>query len=152
MAKFFTLYDQNPPKDGIVFDAPSLTDQTFKDECDIHHIIDNFGQTGIVDSVGARDPATLQYGDTTLLPDYETACNLVANVTAEFGELPSKVRAEFNNDPRFLLEALGSTEPSVVARLEELGLKQKVTNNSQPASPQSTTTPPNEPQSTSSNS
>ena len=147
--KFFTLYDQNPPKDGIVFDAPSLTDQTFKDECDIHHIVDNFGQTGIIDSAGARDPATLQYGDTTLLPDYETACNLVANVTSEFGELPSKVRAEFNNDPRFLLEALGSTEPSVVARLEELGLKQKVTNNSQPASPQSTTTPQTEPQTSS---
>lgn len=125
MAKFFTLYDQNPPKIGVVFDAPSLTDQTFRDECDIHHIIDNFGQTGLVDSVGSHDPATLQYGDTTLLPDYETACNLVASVTSEFCELPSKVRAEFNNDPRFLLEALGSTEPSVVARLEELGLKPK---------------------------
>lgn len=149
MAKFFTLFGENPPKSGIVFDAPSLTDQTFKDECDIHHIIDNFGQTGLVDSVGAHDPATLQYGDTTLLPDYETACNLVANVTAEFGELPSKVRAEFNNDPRFLLEALGSTEPAVVARLEELGLKQKVTNNSQSASPQSTTTPQTESSTTS---
>lgn len=145
MAKFFTLYDENPPKVGVVFDAPSLTDQTFKDECDIHHIIDNFGQTGLVDSVGAHDPATLQYGDTTLLPDYETACNLVASVTSEFGELPSRIRAEFNNDPRFLLEALGSTEPAVVARLEELGLKQKVTNNSQSASPQITTIPQTEP-------
>lgn len=133
MAKFFTLYDENPPKDGVVFDAPSLTDQTFKDECDIHHIIDNFGQTGLVDSVGAHDPATLQYGDTTLLPDYETACNLVANVTSEFGELPSKIRAEFNNDPRFLLEALGSTEPDVVARLEELGLKPKPQPEPQPS-------------------
>lgn len=144
MAKFFTLYDQNPPKSGIVFDAPSLTDQTFKDECDIHHIIDNFGQTGLVDSVGAHDPATLQYGDTTLLPDYETACNLVANVTSEFGELPSKIRAEFNNDPRFLLEALGSTEPAVVARLEELGLKPKPQPEPQPE-PQPTTNSQNPP-------
>ena len=144
MAKFFTLYDENPPKVGVVFDAPSLTDQTFKDECDIHHIIDNFGQTGLVDSVGAHDPATLQYGDTTLLPDYETACNLVASVTSEFGELPSKIRAEFNNDPRFLLEALGSTEPSVVARLEELGLKSKPQPEPQPE-PQPTTNPQNPP-------
>lgn len=145
MAKFFTLFGENPPKSGIVFDAPSLTDQTFRDECDIHHIIDNFGQTGLVDSVGSHDPATLQYGDTTLLPDYETACNLVANVTAEFGELPSKVRAEFNNDPRFLLEALGSTEPSVIARLEELGLKPKPQPTPQPI-PQPTTNPQNLPQ------
>lgn len=141
MAKFFTLYDENPPKDGVVFDAPSLTDQTFKGECDIHYIIDNFGQTGLVDSFGAHDPSTLQYGDTTLLPDYETACNLVANVTAEFGELPSKIRAEFNNDPRFLLEALGSTEPSVVARLEELGLKPKPQPEPQPSTNPQTSPP-----------
>lgn len=144
MAKFFTLFGENPPKSGIVFDAPSLTDQTFKDECDIHHIIDNFGQTGLVDSVGAHDPATLQYGDTTLLPDYETACNLVANVTAEFDELPSKIRAEFNNDPRFLLEALGSTEPAVVARLEELGLKSKPQPEPHPE-PQPSTNPQSSP-------
>lgn len=144
MAKFFTLFDENPPKSGILFDAPSLTDQTFKDECDIHHIIDNFGQTGLVDGVGAHDPATLQYGDTTLLPDYETACNLVASVTSEFGELPSQIRAEFNNDPRFLLEALGSTEPAVVARLEELGLKPKPQPEPQPE-PQPSTNPQNPP-------
>ena len=54
MAKFFTLYDQNPPKHGIVFDAPSLTDQTFKDECDIHHIVDDFGQTGFSRSKSLR--------------------------------------------------------------------------------------------------
>lgn len=141
MAKFFTLYDENPPKDGVVFDAPSLTDQTYRDECDIHHIIDNFGQTGLVNSAGAHDPATLQYGDTTLLPDYETACNLVANVTAEFGELPSRIRAEFNNDPRFLLEALGSTEPDVVARLEELGLKPKPQPEPQPSTNLQTSPP-----------
>lgn len=131
MAKFFTLYDELPPKEPIIFSQSSMADQTFKDECDIHHIIASFGTTGFVDSPGSRDPETLQYGDTTLLPDYETACNLVANVNAEFAELPSKVRAEFNNDPRILLDALTSTDSATVARLEELGLKPKATN-SQP--------------------
>lgn len=150
MAKFYTLYDEQPPKEGVLIDAPTLTDQTFADECDIHHILSNFGTTGLVDSPGARDPSTLQYGDTTLLPDFETACNLVSQVNAEFDGLPSKIRAEFNNDPRVLLDALGSTEPSVVSRLEELGLKpkseppqQNITNNSQTpnqTSPQNTTT------------
>lgn len=125
MAKFFTLYDEQPPKPHVEITQPSLADQTFAEECDIHHIIANFNTTGIVDSVGAHDPATLQYGDTTLLPDYETACNLVANVNAEFADLPSSVRAEFDNDPRMLLDALTSTDDKVIARLEELGLKQK---------------------------
>ncbi|MEE1194426.1 MAG: hypothetical protein U0K79_06475 [Phascolarctobacterium sp.] len=125
MAKFFTLYDEQPPKDSVLITQPSMTDQTFADECDIHHIIANFNMTGIVDSVGAHDPSTLQYGDTTLLPDYETACNLVSNVNAEFAALPSSVRAEFGNDPRQLLDALISKDDKVVARLEELGLKSK---------------------------
>lgn len=125
MAKFFTLYDEQPPKDSVLITQPSMTDQTYADECDIHHIIANFNTTGLVDSVGSHDPATLQYGDTTLLPDYETACNLVANVNAEFAALPSSVRAEFGNDPRQLLDALISTNERVVARLEELGLKSK---------------------------
>lgn len=126
MAKFYTLYDEQPPKPYVEITQPSLADQTFAEECDIHHIIANFNTTGLVDSVGAHDPATLQYGDTTLLPDYETACNLVANVNAEFADLPSNVRAEFGNDPRNLLDALTSTDDKVVARLEELGLKSKV--------------------------
>lgn len=125
MAKFFTLYDEQPPKDSVLITQPSMTDQTYADECDIHHIIANFNTTGLVDSVGSHDPSTLQYGDTTLLPDYETACNLVANVNAEFAALPSSVRAEFANDPRQLLDALTSTDDNVVARLEELGLKPK---------------------------
>lgn len=127
MAKFFTLYDEQPPKPHVEITQPSLTDQTYAEECDIHHIIANFNTTGLVDSVGSHDPATLQYGDTTLLPDYETACNLVANVNQEFAALPSSVRAEFANDPRQLLDALTSTDEKVVARLEELGLKPKST-------------------------
>ena len=125
MAKFFTLYDEQPPKDSVLITQASMTDQTYADECDIHHIIANFNTTGLVDSVGSHDPSTLQYGDTTLLPDYETACNLVANVNAEFAALPSSVRAEFANDPRQLLDALTSNDEKVVARLEELGLKPK---------------------------
>ena len=125
MATFYTLYDSQPPKHGVEITQPSLADQTYADECDIHHIIATFNTTGIIDSVGAHDPATLQYGDTTLLPDYETACNLVSSVNAEFADLPSAVRAEFNNDPRQLLDALTSTDDKVIKRLEELGLKQK---------------------------
>lgn len=125
MAKFYTLFDEQPPKPHVEITQPSLTDQTYAEECDIHHIIANFNTTGLVDSVGSHDPATLQYGDTTLLPDYETACNLVANVNQEFAALPSSVRAEFNNDPRILLDALTSTDERMMSRLEELGLKPK---------------------------
>jgi hypothetical protein len=29
MAKFFTLYDEQPPKDSILITQPSMTDQTY---------------------------------------------------------------------------------------------------------------------------
>lgn len=145
MAKFFTLYDVQPPKDSVLITQPSMTDQTYAEECDIHYIISNFNTTGIVDSVGSHDPATLQYGDTTLLPDYETACNLVANVNSEFAALPSSVRAEFANDPRQLLDALTSNDEKVVSRLEELGLKPKPQPESVPQ-PQSVPQPESVPQ------
>ena len=48
MAKFYTLYDEQPPKPHVEITQPSLADQTFAEECDIHHIIANFNTTGII--------------------------------------------------------------------------------------------------------
>lgn len=122
--KFYTQYNPPPPVNRITTQQSS-TDVTFANECDIHRIISSFGMTGVVASPGSHDPSLLQYGDSTLLPDFETAQNLVSRVTNEFGLLPSSTRAEFGNDPRRLLEELSSSEPDVIAKLERLGLKEK---------------------------
>lgn len=125
MAKFYTLYGDKPECPGIVFTEPSMTDGSFKYETDIHHIVKDFGQTGILADANAHDPELLVYGDTTLAPDYLTALKMTTQVEQEFGELPSEIRKEFGNSPVALLEALGSNEPDVISKLERLGLKEK---------------------------
>ena len=99
--KFYTRYDP-APSPGRMTTMQSSTDVSFAAETDIHRIISGFGTTGVVVSPGSHDPELLQYGDSTLLPDFETAQNLVSKVTNEFGLLPSATRAEFGNDPRRL--------------------------------------------------
>lgn len=121
--KFYTLFGYKPERQDVLFTEESVTDDSFADECDIHHIIGSFGQTGMVASPGAKDPALLQYGDATLFPDYQTAKNLTIQVEEEFLSLPSSVRAEFGNNPEELLMALGSQDKDVIAKLEKFGLK-----------------------------
>lgn len=125
MANFFTLYGKKPERSPVVFTQDSLTDPSFEFECDIHNIVDSFGRSGMLASPGMRDLETLQYGDSTLLPDFQTAQQMVIDVTNEFNSLPSAVRAEFDNNPENLLAALGSSDDATHKRLIELGLAPK---------------------------
>ena len=80
---------------GIVFEEPSLTDQSQYKDTDINNIVRRYQTTGLLDSPGAVPFETLQYGDATLLPDYQTALDLVNSVESEFSSLPSEVREKF---------------------------------------------------------
>ena len=80
---------------GIVFEEPSLTDQSQYKDTDINNIVRKYQLTGLLDSPGSVPFETLQYGDATLLPDYQTALDLVNSVHEEFSSLPSEVREKF---------------------------------------------------------
>jgi len=99
--KFFTPYDEKLPRQDLVFpdDEPSLTQQQFAAECDINHIIKTFQTTGTVP--GNALPA--EYLDNTLATDYHDALNLIKTSEDLFTQLPSSVRARFENDPFELL-------------------------------------------------
>lgn len=111
---------------GIVFDEPSLTDQSQYKDTDINNIVRRYQTTGLLDSPGAVPFETLQYGDATLLPDYQTALDLVNNVQEEFSSLPSEVREKFGHDPMQLLDAL--QDPSKQQMLQDIGLLSKPAN------------------------
>lgn len=121
--KFATLYDEGmKPSPGIVFTEPSMTDQSQIQESDINYIVKKYadGRTGITTLDLGADAGVLQYGDTLLPGDYETALDLINAVNEEFYELPSQVRAEFNHNPKELINALA--DPRQKARLRALGL------------------------------
>lgn len=135
--KFATLYDEGmKPSEGIVFTEPSMTDQSQYQESDINYIVKKYadGRSGITTLDLGQDAGVLQYGDTLLPNDYETALDLINAVNEEFYELPSQIRAEFNHNPKELINALA--DPRQKVRLQSLGLLQE--NTSEASSAEST--------------
>lgn len=108
---------------GIVFEEPSLTDQSQYKDTDINNIVRRYQMTGLLDSPGSVPFETLKYGDATLLPDYQTALDLVNSVQEEFSVLPSEVREKFGHDPMQLLDAL--QDPTKKEMLQDIGLISK---------------------------
>lgn len=78
---------------------PSLTQQQFKDECDINNIIKTYSQTGAL-PVSKKVGAFLDVSNVT---DYQTSLQTVYEAQRAFDALPSKIRTRFENDPNQLL-------------------------------------------------
>ena len=105
LEKFRTLYS-NPPSRVVTdnFD-PSLTQQHFKDECDINNIMRRYRETGyLVDPlVQAKATAKPMFGDFSTAYDFHEAQNTIARANEAFAALPSVVRERFANDPARML-------------------------------------------------
>ena len=126
--KFATLYDEGmKPSEGVIFTEPSMTDQSQYQDSDINYIVKKYadGRTGITTLDLGADAGVLQYGDTLLPGDYDTALDLINAVSDEFYQLPAQIRAEFNHNPKELINALA--DPRQRDRLLSLGLLQQDT-------------------------
>lgn len=88
---------------ALYCDEPSMTKQSFVDECDINQIIDRARNGGSVDHLNARVPV---YADVSNIPDYRSALDVVREADASFMALDAKVRERFANDPGRLLDFL----------------------------------------------
>ncbi len=105
------------------FHKPSLTKQSFKDECDVNRIMKNFEKTGHVDHLNNR--AKL-YGDFANAEDYHSSVNLVMDAQKSFDALPSEVRLRFDNQPAKFLEF--ANNPENMEELKTLGLTKTLDN------------------------
>lgn len=101
-------YDVDKVSDETGLSCPELTlaQQNFKDECDINHIVRQFGLTGELPG----KPMSPQYGDFTGVLDYHSAVNAVLAAQDDFMELPAQLRSRFNNDPAQLIDFLNNDE------------------------------------------
>lgn len=82
-------------------DMPSMTQQQFKDECDINTIVKQFGLTGKLPEAGSVYAPT--YGDFTDIDDFQSALHALQRASDSFMELPAHVRERFQNDPAKLV-------------------------------------------------
>lgn len=81
---------------------PSLTHQSFKEECDINEIVRRFGLTGEL----PNDYTPPVSGDFTNVTDFQSAMNAVRAAEEQFMLVPAHIRERFNNDPQRLIEFL----------------------------------------------
>lgn len=93
------------------------TKQEFKDECDLNVLMKRYERTGALPSARVGQP---QYVDCTVFTDFQTAMEIVRGAESSFNALPSRVRREFDNDPRKFVEF--ATNPENADRMIELGL------------------------------
>lgn len=95
---FRTAYSARDEENkGIVFPVDSLTQQHFKQECDVNYIVKRYVQTGELEHVSENPP---HYGDVADLPkDLFSAYEAVDRAEAAFMDLPSDVRKQLDNDP-----------------------------------------------------
>lgn len=136
--EFATRY--NPAESfGIVFSKPSLTQQHFKDECDINHIVATYQETGIMPQ-GNREPL---FGDFAGIPtSFQESQNLFKEAQDKFYSLPSDLRKMLDNSPQKLLEFMSN--PANTEACVKFGLfnkpaekpnKDNVQNGKNPAQP-----------------
>lgn len=96
---------------------PSLTHQSFADECNYNNVLAKWENSGLITHINPNSPV---YADVSDLGDYQSALELIRSAQSSFDALPSSVRDRFNNDPAKLLEFV--QDPKNEAEALRLGL------------------------------
>lgn len=102
MKKFKTIYNYKQ-NDGVKNATPSMTQQQFKEECDINSIMSKYLKTGVLaDPLDKR--GTPKFGEYAEIGDYMDHMNKVVEAREMFEALPVTIRKRFNNNPADLIE------------------------------------------------
>lgn len=109
LEKTITFRSAYSPPMKFVFntEGDSLTQQHFKEECEVINIIKKHDRNGIIEHV-QRGKA--RYGDFSEVKDYRQALDLVKNAQEEFMQIPSDIRKKFENDPGKFYEFVSNPE------------------------------------------
>lgn len=79
----------------------SMTKQSFKNQCDVNFIVEQFDRTGALTHFARGRP---EYADVSESADLQTSIEAVKLAGENFAGLPSAVRAAAQNDPVLFLE------------------------------------------------
>lgn len=134
------------PKTGELTKMPSMTKQSFKDECDINNIVKRFEQTGILDHLNQK-AAQGVFTDLGTLMDYQGALELARRAEASFMELPAELRAQFENQPGQFLDFIAQAQAGDEAKQEQL-IKWGIATDKRPPKPATAPSPAPQPEPT----
>lgn len=117
---------------------PSMTDQQWKDDCDVNYIMARYIKTGHLTHL-QKKPG--MYADLTAITDLVGAYQDIAQAEEAFSKLPSRLRNKFDNDPVKLVEYLKDPK-----NLEE-AIKEQLIPDPEKAKPEPPVEAPEKPQS-----
>ena len=103
MVKIRKVFDEST-REGVEFKGASLTQQHFKEECDINHILEMYTKTGEL----PLNPKEMRYADVSSISDYASMRAAIAQADSDFSELPSRVRERYHNDTSEFLDAIAT--------------------------------------------
>lgn len=122
MRKVRTAYDRvRVGKAFVDADGVQLqgrTKQSFKDECDIHNILKQYKETGLISHLNKKKE---MYGEFILPGEYQESLQVIMDAQEAFADLPAVVRKRFDNDPEQFLAFLA--DPENAAEALDLGLR-----------------------------
>lgn len=109
--KFSVIEDE-----GVHTPGSSRTKQSFKDECDINHLMERYARTGVL----PQNVRNARYGDFMDVGDFRESQLRLKDAEAQFMALPAKVRDRFKNSPEKFLAFVG--DKANYKEAKELGL------------------------------
>lgn len=146
--RFKTIFDTYEEKQGIIFNEPTMTIQSEKDNCDINVIMNRYATCG-TPLPYRTDGVQPVYADVSELGDYMENYQRCKQAEEMFNSLPSALRKELDNNPANLIPFIQDKKNE--SRCIEYGLinkpiveapKAPVVVNSNPVAPVSSE-PPN---------
>lgn len=114
---FYTRFSP-PPSPAFETVGPSMTQQRFKEECDVNYVLAKYKVPQNADAemvkrlLAVSDPAmvsavrTGSFEDVSEVPDYATAIRQRREALLGFQRLPVDVRMQFGNNPEIFSEFL----------------------------------------------
>lgn len=128
---FFTRFSP-PPSLGEKNDSPTMTQQHYKDECDLNQILARHKGSGELSALQMRQllaqsaavtptsPRLPQFADYSDLPDFSDIKRSFVRASHAFAEIPVNVRMQFGNNPEVFYNTL--TDPKQHQKLRDVGL------------------------------
>lgn len=117
--KIKSRYNHSEPRaHSFATTGESMTQQQFKDECNINNILAKYKKTGLLTHTAKHEG---HFGDFTSIEDYQTSLHKIMEAENSFNMLPSEIRNRFQNDPGQLIGYLSDEKNNEEAYT--LGLK-----------------------------
>lgn len=98
---------------GLCCMDETLTQQSFKEECDINTIVRNFGVTGQLPEGVHAMPLPSDFQETM---DYRESLHVIMEADKAFHAYPAELRARFMNDPARFIEFVNNPDNAEEAR------------------------------------